>query len=72
MGSFVPGGTDSEALKVWILKFGEDSTRLRTSVETSVEWLANMSLPWKAYRAFMSGRLIALDKQTIVRPVVIG
>ena len=27
------GGTDLEALKGWILKFGEDSTRLRTSVE---------------------------------------
>ena len=27
-------GIDSEVLQVWILKFGEDSTRLRTSVET--------------------------------------
>ena len=33
-GSSGPGGTDSEAIQGWIIKFGEDSTRLRTSVET--------------------------------------
>ena len=33
-----PGGTDSEALQGWILKFGEDSNRLRASVETFVDW----------------------------------
>ena len=33
-GSSGPGDMDSEALQGWILKFGEDSTRLRTSVET--------------------------------------
>ena len=46
LGSPGPVGTDSEALQVWILKFGEDSTRLRTSVETFVDWLANGSPPW--------------------------
>ena len=33
-GSSGPGGTDSEALQVWLLKFGEDSNRIRTSMET--------------------------------------
>ena len=70
-GSFRPGGTDSEALQGWLLKFGEGSTRLRTSVETFVEWIANGSLPWAAYRAFMLGCLIALDKNPGVRPVVL-
>ena len=37
LGSSGPGGTESEALHGWILKFGEDSTRLRTSVEDFVE-----------------------------------
>ena len=37
LGASVPGGTYSEALQVWILKFGEDSTRLSTSVETFVD-----------------------------------
>ena len=32
-GSSGPGGTDSEALQGWLVKFGEDITRLSTSVE---------------------------------------
>ena len=45
-----PGGTESEALQGWPLKFGEDSTRLRNSVENFVDWLANGNSPWAAYR----------------------
>ena len=71
-GSSGPGGMDSEALQGWLMKFREDSTRLRTIVETFVGWLANGSLPWEAYRAFMSGLLIELDKQPGLRPVGIG
>ena len=41
-------------------------------MENFVDWLANGSPPWAAYRAFMSGRLIALDKQPGVRPVGVG
>ena len=62
LGSFGPGGTDLEELQGCLLKFGEDSTRLLTSVETFVDWLANGSPSWAAYYAFMSGHLIALDK----------
>ena len=36
LGSSGPGGTELEALQVWILKFGEGGIRLRTSVETFV------------------------------------
>ena len=61
-----------EALQVWIMKFGDDSTRLRTSAETFVDWLANGSPPWVAYSAFMSCRLIVLDKQPGVRPFGVG
>ena len=68
-GGSGPGGTDLEAQQGWILKFSEDSTRLRTSVETFVDWLANGIPPWAAYRAFMPGRLIVLDKQPAVRLV---
>ena len=71
-GSSGPGGMDSEALQGSLLKFGEDSTKLRTDVETFVDWLANGSPPWAAYSAFMSGRLIALNKQPGVRPVGVG
>ena len=61
LGSSIPGGTDSEALQGWLLKFGE-STRLRTSVDTFMDWLVNESPPWAAYPVFMSGRLIKIDK----------
>ena len=33
-GSSVPVGMDSEALQEWVLNFGEDSKRLRSSFET--------------------------------------
>ena len=56
------GGTDSEALQGWLLKFVEDRKRLHTSAEHFVDWLANRSPAWAAYHEFMSGRLIALDK----------
>ena len=72
LGSSGPLGTDLEALQGWLLKFGEDSTRLRTSVENFVDWLSDGILPWAAYRAFMSGHLIALDKNPGVRPVGVG
>ena len=54
------------------MKYGEDTNRLRTSMKKFVDWLANGILPWAAYRAFMSGRLIALNKQPDVRPVGVG
>ena len=61
-----------EALQGCLMEFGEDGTRLRTSVENFVDWLANGSPPWAAYRAFMSGRPIALDKQPDLNPVGVG
>ena len=39
---------------------------------TESHWLTNGGLPWAAYHAFISGRLIALDKQPGVRPVGVG
>ena len=72
LGSSRPGGTDSEALQGWLLKFGEGSTRLRTSVETFVDWSANGILTLAAYCVFISGRIIAVDKQPGVRLVSVG
>ena len=42
---------------------------LRTSREIFIDWLANQNPLWKAYLDFMSGRLIALDKQPGFLPV---
>ena len=60
---------ESEAVQGCLLKFGEDSTILRTIMETFVDWLANGIPPWADYRTFRSVRLIALDKQPGVRLV---
>ena len=37
-----------------------------------MEWLGNERPPWAAYRALMRSWLIALDKQTGIRPVGVG
>ena len=47
-----PGGTDSEALQWWLLKFGGHSKKLRISVEYFVDWLANNGTPWDLYWFF--------------------
>ena len=67
-----PGGTESETLQGWIIKFGKHSKKLRISVEYFVDWMENYSPPWAAYRDFMSGLPIALDELPVVRPVGIG
>ena len=54
------------------MKFREDIKTLCISVETFVDCLANVSPPWTAYLAFMSVRLIALDKQPGLYPVGVG
>ena len=66
------GGTDSEALQGWLLKFREDRKKLRISVKYFVDWLANKIPPWAGYQVFMSGRLIASDKQPSLCQVSAG
>ena len=36
------------------------------------DWMAKSSPPWDAYRALMACRLVAMDKNSGVRPVGIG
>ena len=71
-GGAGPGRTDSVSLKHWLLRFGAASADLRLIVGELVEWLGNGRHPWAAYRALMSDRLIALDKQPGIRPVGVG
>ena len=71
-GGAVPGGTDSVSLQHWLLRFGAASGELRLIVAEVGEWLSNGRPPWAAYRAMMSGRLVALDKSPGIRPVRIG
>ena len=67
-----PGGTDSVSFQHWLLHFGAASGELQMIVADFTKWLSNGRLPWAAYQATMSGRLIALDKQLGVRPVGVG
>ena len=60
------------SLQHWILWFGAASAELRLIFGEFIEWMSNGRPPWAAYRALMSGRLIALDKQPGIRPVGVG
>ena len=71
-GGAGPGGTDSISLQHWLLRFGAASGELRLIVAEVGEWISNRPPPWAAYRALMSGRLIALDKSPGIRPVGIN
>ena len=71
-GGAGPGGTDSVSLQHWLLRFGAASAELRLIVGEFIEWMSNGWPPWAAYRALMSGRLIALDKQSGIRLVGVG
>jgi hypothetical protein len=57
------GGVDSYTLKHWLLGFGKTSRGLRSACAAEIiDWLANSSPPWAAYRALQGGRLCALEK----------
>ena len=65
----VPGGADAVIFQNLLLRYGEASADFRKIVASLKEWMKNDHPTWAAYRALMVGRLIGLDKQTIVRPV---
>ena len=71
-GGAGPGGTNLISLQHWLLRFGAASGELQLIVAEVGKWLSNGRPPWSAYRALMSGRLIALDKSPGIRPVGIG
>ena len=68
-GGAGPGGTDLVSLQHWILFFGGASGELRLIVGDFTECLSNGRPPWAAYRAMMSGRMIAMHKQPGIRDV---
>lgn len=65
-------GTDSQEISRWLTCYGSASRELRQTVAKLANWLANDTPPWAAYRAFMSGRLIARDKCPGIHPIGIG
>jgi hypothetical protein len=71
-GNVGPSSFDAVMLRNCLLRYGRASGKLRQELAAWVEWLSNESPPWAAYRALMSRRLVALDKQPGVWPVAIG
>ena len=61
-GGAGPSSVDGLALKHWILQYGKHLQVLREELEAWVEWLSNTALPWAAYRAYKTCRLVALDR----------
>ena len=59
-------------LKHWIMKYGLMSGALREEVAMLTDWLSNDRPPWASYRALMSGRLVAIDKNPGIRPIGVG
>ena len=71
-GGAGPSSVDAIALKGWLLRHGRASQVLREEMAEWTEWLCNDSPPWAAYRAMMSARLVALDKDPGTRPLGVG
>ena len=71
-GSGGPGGTDYAAMQNWLLRYRHISKQLLKAIYTLMNWIANNIVPFKAIRALVANRLVALDKCPGVRPVGIG
>ena len=68
-GAAGPCGVDSQTLMVWLLRYGEHSTRLREELAEWVVMLANEAPSYATYRALNAGKMFAADKDPGVRPL---
>ena len=71
-GSVCLSGIVSISMSHWLLKFGGASARLRKSIASMIEWLANSCHPWVEYCTTTWDRLVGLDKCSGVRTISIG
>ncbi len=70
-GSAGPSSFNTVMMRNCLLWYGRALSELRQEMADWAEWLSNESPPWAAYCALMCRRLVALDKQSGVRPVAI-
>ena len=56
-------------LRIWLLRFGCASEKLRVVVARLADWMANSASPWAAYHTLTACRLVTLDKRPGVLPV---
>ena len=71
-GSSGASRKNSEHWQMVLLRHGAHSSHLRDEVATLATKMCNQILPWSKVRALVSGRLIAFDKCSGVRPIGIG
>ena len=65
-------GVEEIEIRNWIVSFVCVSEELKGIVSKMDEWMSDSSPPCAAYCALMACRLVALNKNPGVRPVVIG
>ena len=70
-GAAGAGGTDSETIASWLLKFGMHNQRLPNAIARLTEWQSNSNPPWTTNRALWTGRLMALDKSPGIHLIAI-
>ena len=71
-GGAGPSGVSSHLLKEMLIRHKRASELFRQEMAAWVDWLANSSPPFAAYRAFMNARLLAGNKKPGVRPIQCG
>eukprot|EP00957_Ditylum_brightwellii_P070387 5347465-Ditylum_brightwellii.AAC.1 len=71
-GAAGPDGVDAATMADWLLQYGVVSYKLREVIAKFASWVGNTLPPWAALRAFVSSRLIGLNKCPGTRPVGIG
>ena len=59
-------------MQLWLKQYGRFSKFLREEIALFVEWLSNESPSWAAIKAFMVGRLLALNKLPGILPLGCG
>eukprot|EP00957_Ditylum_brightwellii_P093438 7116012-Ditylum_brightwellii.AAC.1 len=67
-GAAGPDGVDAVTLADWLLRYGVVSHKLREVIAKFARWVGNTFPPWTAIHAFVSSRLIGLDKCPGTRP----
>ena len=71
-GGYRTEETDMVYIQHWILRYREASSELQQIITSLKKWLVNDHSPCAAYRTFMAGRLIGIDKLPGVKSVWIG
>ena len=71
-GGASPSGVDAELAKDWLLRHKVHSEELQVEIAHWTMVMANRSPYYATYMGLNAGRMLALDKDTGVRPICCG